>query len=249
MLASAALSPAGFSATSFGRARRGQGFQHVSSCAHEVSWWRAGTEVGLGLRRRAELVRRSRESRARRRYPAATRDPRSTGHRVRRCREQSAQQSWTPLPGAWRPPSSVHQVFTLCRRAITAHPQSIQLQFLAKVLPQRLTCVAHTAGDRNLVLTTVWRGYSPLAGSGCDYRSRTRKKQRHSRNTPMPFRPASRARQPARRRDGKNGRNDRGAKPACDREAFAGIDAQGVAGRDLAGVAVDGEIAAQLSAA
>ena len=35
--------------------------------------------------------------------------------------------------------------------------------------------VAHTAGDRNLVLTTVWRGYSPLAGSSDHYRSQTQR--------------------------------------------------------------------------
>ena len=35
-------------------ARLGKGLQHWSSCAHEVSMrWRAGTEVGFGLRRRA----------------------------------------------------------------------------------------------------------------------------------------------------------------------------------------------------
>ena len=50
-------------------------------------------------------------------------------------------------------------------------------------------CVAHTAGDRNLVLTTVWRGYSPLAGSAFQYRPQTRKGKLFTRHSDATIRP------------------------------------------------------------
>jgi hypothetical protein len=42
-----------------------------------------------------------------------------------------------------------------------------------KGLAATLHGVTHSAGDRDLVLTTVWRGYSPLAGSNGYYSSQT----------------------------------------------------------------------------